>query len=1106
MTYRENEEMARDRKSYDVYDRGYKSGTQTNIFLGPIWLEEVIAVTKQTTSGDAPLYGYSDIYHNSLMVGQYLVTGTIAIAFTEPNYLNKIISQIKNMSIQDEELYAMMHRRKSIFQNSVKYKLLTEKVLNNMYPDSSPDFDVYARNYTEKIMTEIELSGLNTSTRCDTFELTIVRGNLYDSGASIDIYEDVKITGTVDNIVNDDSASVEMYTFIAKKKPHIKNIIDIKRPNGKLSKQQVLDMMTEVAKKLIRRVLEGPDVSITFPRTRVSLMSDANQVGYTGIMSDRVRLYGNKLSTIEIVWEYAFDRFISSVSKHPRVSVENGEIEYDTTIDKMSRNVPENNRIMSDTTLVEHFIEDNVVVREVDTGLVLHPPEIPKGMTRDSETNGFDNSYGIISAVDKEQTSRLCAAIARVVPIPHKTRRLGGSIILPRYNIKELYAGMMQVPQLVDAEMFSFNEQDIPNITAATLWWQPFGIRESSKPMSPTNNWNTYGDPDMANDAPSSKINNDPSYKDEGHLNSITNPLFSVGVFDDRSFTIEEDKVTIHTPFLVDTYLTPSDNIGNKETPYTTSRPSIQFTFINDIFTPEFVAPVTSSTRHKFNGIERVADSSIFDIKIPNPNGIPATLILNEYTGVEGFEGLFDENTWEVNRYRPYPIEFTLSTLGNKLISGLNKCIHVRPWLYFYNIPVIIEDDPILGWTVTKSPDNDEYNSLPNNIKKWNYLDSKFGEKSCDYSGIYYDWRITNDNTKDIVSGSFEISGLYFVELSKSDPVYLTIFDGTEVIQCEIKEDILIYKDQAIPVQDLHDHEGEYINIYDIAKLQTFWTCTVVPIGVPDDIETRELYKSDGSSDPPVSDNSIELTYTLEDRSARLVQIYNIIRCNILRFPRKSWEDEEGESKFTATELKILKRIDRWLTGIFVNNLSLDYRPYEESLERISAFSRGYVFRIYPAQIVDQLFNCVFSKSTTPQGDRETSTQEIEGKTVSDILNQLLGITSTDGDQDGLISGEPSNKAVTNSVVNRSESVTVKRELYTIVRNIITTEINSRALRIVEEDENSILIFIETDIPVPNVIRYSLTKEGYDDMIDINNYIDTEDPSSPTPIFGGYDE
>jgi len=440
--------------TYNVYDHGYKTGAQTNLFIGPIWVEEVVSIQLKSGTTDAPCYPYSSAYQSRLLLGKYSVAGSIMVSYTQPDYLLRILEMAAGVSMQDGELLNLIESRKSIFSNTVRSKLMTDKLVEQGNIDLSASYlTKYATDYVERISREIELmsyAGKRYQPR--SFELTIITGNVYDKNQSIEIYEDVKIIGTGRVVANDDQVQVEMYDFMGRRKPERKQRIEIIPPVGYLSRENLLQMTKEIADGLIEAMVQLPTIKGIAPTHRTSLMVNTDRLAIAGLLNPNTRMYGKDASFIEANWSLEYPAAFSSYED-----------------DGTTYN------IQSQTKLTA-----TVDGKDINTNINLMPP---RRQSEDSDRQAFDNSYGRMVAVDRANTSKFISAVGPVIPQTIEYA-LGGTIALPRYRRNDFNIGSFVMPKITDVEGFSYQDQDLEALTMSTLWCSLVGFRGTAEPRN----------------------------------------------------------------------------------------------------------------------------------------------------------------------------------------------------------------------------------------------------------------------------------------------------------------------------------------------------------------------------------------------------------------------------------------------------------------------------------------------------------------------------------------------------------------------------------------------------------------------------------------------
>jgi hypothetical protein len=71
----------------------YFSGSQASIFIGDVWVDEIIDWQCSYGANAQPIYGYGDTFFSHAAQGRVLVQGSFTVNFKEPNYLFAILAR-----------------------------------------------------------------------------------------------------------------------------------------------------------------------------------------------------------------------------------------------------------------------------------------------------------------------------------------------------------------------------------------------------------------------------------------------------------------------------------------------------------------------------------------------------------------------------------------------------------------------------------------------------------------------------------------------------------------------------------------------------------------------------------------------------------------------------------------------------------------------------------------------------------------------------------------------------------------------------------------------------------------------------------------------------
>lgn len=76
----------------------YFSGSQASIFVGDIWVDDIVDWQCSVGANAMPIYGYGSTFYDRAVQGRVLVQGSLTINFREPNYLFAILARYRHFS------------------------------------------------------------------------------------------------------------------------------------------------------------------------------------------------------------------------------------------------------------------------------------------------------------------------------------------------------------------------------------------------------------------------------------------------------------------------------------------------------------------------------------------------------------------------------------------------------------------------------------------------------------------------------------------------------------------------------------------------------------------------------------------------------------------------------------------------------------------------------------------------------------------------------------------------------------------------------------------------------------------------------------------------
>lgn len=84
-------------KATQVYDQEYFSSTQAAIYIGDVWVDEIVDIAFQVTHLKTPIYGYASRLYDAVSKGPKLVRGSFRINLKEAGYLHVVLDRWARM-------------------------------------------------------------------------------------------------------------------------------------------------------------------------------------------------------------------------------------------------------------------------------------------------------------------------------------------------------------------------------------------------------------------------------------------------------------------------------------------------------------------------------------------------------------------------------------------------------------------------------------------------------------------------------------------------------------------------------------------------------------------------------------------------------------------------------------------------------------------------------------------------------------------------------------------------------------------------------------------------------------------------------------------------
>lgn len=197
----------------------YFSGSQASIFIGDVWVDEIVDWQCSVGANATPIYGYGDTFFSHAAQGRVLVQGNFTINFKEPNYLFAILERYKkyyhlNLPEAEKELVGPP----SPFENPDRVKEL-------LYTDKRRALDEFfatgkSEPFANKLINERTLKDLDPRLTNDfaipLFDIKIGYGTVFDEDTIGEQIVGVKLVGKGKTIMANGEPLKESYSFFAK--------------------------------------------------------------------------------------------------------------------------------------------------------------------------------------------------------------------------------------------------------------------------------------------------------------------------------------------------------------------------------------------------------------------------------------------------------------------------------------------------------------------------------------------------------------------------------------------------------------------------------------------------------------------------------------------------------------------------------------------------------------------------------------------------------------------------------------------------------------------------------------------------------------------------
>lgn len=211
--------------SKKVYDLNYFSGSQVQLYIGPVLVDEIVGLAVAVQQQKVPIYGYSSQLFDAVARGPILVNGHFAINFVSAGYLFTILEKANtittgDLAVWEQETPASMFAEgfKDLGQSD-RSTILSALVTR---PSQLEDFvHMQEQNIwgTSLPFGETSFPSMRPDqNRFDDFSIHIVYGNISDTDTPGTMREirGIHLLGSEQVVQADGNPVQEVYTFLAR--------------------------------------------------------------------------------------------------------------------------------------------------------------------------------------------------------------------------------------------------------------------------------------------------------------------------------------------------------------------------------------------------------------------------------------------------------------------------------------------------------------------------------------------------------------------------------------------------------------------------------------------------------------------------------------------------------------------------------------------------------------------------------------------------------------------------------------------------------------------------------------------------------------------------
>lgn len=191
----------------------YFSGSQASLFIGDLWVDDIVQYDYNISTTSQPIYGYGSTFHDQIINGRVTIQGSFVINFREPKYLWLIVQEHTKYWTKD-----FLKKNKTVtdpYSSATSFSDTQQRRANIDFFFKNRDAasaEAHIKKKTAPLEDVVDGSVEHMLSHPFTMKFEYGENGIYEQ------LEDVKIVASSKIVDSNGQPIKEVYRFIAKKR------------------------------------------------------------------------------------------------------------------------------------------------------------------------------------------------------------------------------------------------------------------------------------------------------------------------------------------------------------------------------------------------------------------------------------------------------------------------------------------------------------------------------------------------------------------------------------------------------------------------------------------------------------------------------------------------------------------------------------------------------------------------------------------------------------------------------------------------------------------------------------------------------------------------